>query len=68
LQKGKSALEKLDDLIDSTLHKGSSAIKTKRNALQWSVDPKKADKPVVKPPEAVMIGGADKIENLLPRN
>jgi len=68
LQKGKSALEKLDDLIDSTLHKGSSAMKTKRNALQWSVDPKKAGKPVVKPPEAVMIGGADKIENLLPRN
>ncbi len=64
----KSALEKLDQLINSTLQKSSTAMKTKPGALQMGVDPKKAEKPVVKSREVVMMGGADRIENLLPRN
>ena len=63
----KGALEKLDELISGTL-KSSTAMKTKPNALQIVADPKKAEKPLVKRREMVMMGGADRIENLLPRN
>lgn len=64
----KSALEKLDELINSTLQKSSTAMKTKPNGLHIGVDPQKVEKPKVKPREVVMMGGADRIENLLPRN
>jgi hypothetical protein len=64
----KSALEKLDELVNSTLQKGSTALKTKPSALLVGPDPKKVEKPAVTPREKVMMGGADRIENLLPRN
>lgn len=64
----KSALEKLDELINGTLQKSSTAMKTKPSAFRIGVDPKKVEKPAVKPSEKVMMGGADRIENLLPRN
>ena len=64
----KSALEKLDELMNSTLQKSSTAIKTRPSAFRVGPDPKKVEKPAVKPLEKVMMGGADRIENLLPRN
>lgn len=64
----KSALEKLDELIDSTLKTSSTALKVKPGALHMGVDPKKVEKPLIKTRDVVMMGGADRIENLLPRN
>lgn len=64
----KSALEKLDELINSTLQKSSTSIKTKPSAFRIEPDTKRVEKPAVKPLERVMMGGADRIENLLPRN
>jgi hypothetical protein len=64
----KSALEKLDELMTSTLKKSSTAMKTKPNAFRVGPDPTKVEKKSVGPRETVMMGGADRIENLLPRN
>lgn len=64
----KNALEKLDELINSTLQKSSNAMKPRPSALQIAAEPKKVEKKTVKPRDVVMMGGADRIENLLPRN
>ena len=64
----KNALDKLDELINSTVKKSSTAMRTTPNALQIGTEPKKGEKPLAKRRETVMMGGADRIENLLPRN
>jgi len=64
----KSALEKLDEVMNSTLKKSSTAMKTKPSAFRVGPDPTKLEKKSVRQREMVMMGGADRIENLLPRN
>jgi len=64
----KSALEKLDELINNTLQNSSTAMKTKPGAFRIGVDPGKVEKTPLKSRDVVMMGGADRIENLLPRN
>src|SRR5262249_17304442 len=76
----KSVLEKLDDTINQTLKKSASAMSRKPGALQIGGDSKQGgdpkqtggeakqvERPAARTRDVVMMGGADRIENLLPR-
>jgi len=56
-------VDKLDKLKTST-----DALKQKPGALTVTPAPKEIEKPAIKSRDVVMMGGADRIENLLPRN
>jgi hypothetical protein len=71
----KGVLEKLDDAINDAMQKTKNAMKQRPSALQMNPAPKQTPKQTPnqqekssKSRDAVMMGGADKIENLLPRN
>src|SRR5262249_34305465 len=64
----KTVLEKLDAVINDTIKRSASAMSQKPGALQAGTDSRKTEKSSVTPRDVVMMGGADKIENLLPRN
>ncbi len=69
----KNALEKLSASLKDKMSASAAALKQlkdakeKPGAFRISVDPKELEK-TSKSRDLVMIGGADKIENLLPRN
>lgn len=68
----KNALEKLGARIKDKMISSAAALKQlkdakKPGAFRISVDPKEVEK-TSKARDVVMIGGADRIENLLPRN
>jgi len=64
----KTALEKLDALINGTIKRTATAKSQKPSALLVSPEPRKTEKSSNTRRDVVMMGGADRIENLLPRD
>jgi hypothetical protein len=71
----KGVLEKLDDAFKDAMEKTKNAMKQRPSALQINQAPKQTPKQTAtqkekssKSRDVVMMGGADKIENLLPRH
>src|ERR1043166_2307772 len=63
-----TALEKLDALINGTIKRTATVKSQKPSALLVSPEPRKTEKSAIPRRDPVMMGGADRIENLLPRN
>lgn len=64
----KSVLEKWSGAIGSPLQPNSTALNPNPRTFQVAADDKKVEKSSVKTRDVVMMGSADRIENLLPRN
>jgi hypothetical protein len=64
----KSVLGKLDTVINDTMKQSASAMTRKPGALTIGANSKRVEKRSVRSRDVVMMGSADRIENLLPRN
>ena len=67
-EKEKSVLEKFDEMLNNTIKKTSTAMNPKPGALLALEEIRRSEKKSGKTLDTVMMGGADRIENLLPRN